>query len=167
MGRLLRIIASWVHRATGRGRDREARARELEELHRAENARAEEVARLRNAGGFRKETIHVVGPPTSTDGRAYVEDHLEYFDENAVQTSVDYREVRQCDCGALLGRENPILGMCRVCARVLCSKEGCAHRCERCGSMVCTRHIVKWGARVFCSNCRLRVYWLSFWGLLK
>jgi len=164
---LLRAIGLLVRRLTGSGREVEARAQELEELRRAQEAREEEVARLRNAGGFRQETIHVIGPPASTNGRAYVEDHLGYVDgtDNPVQTTVDYREVRLCDCGAILGRENPALGTCRVCARVLCSKEGCAKRCERCGSMVCVRHAVKLGEKTFCWHCRWHGRWLRWWGV--
>lgn len=162
---VVRILGSLISRATGRGREREAQEREIEEIRRAEQARDAEVARLRNAGGFRQETIHVIGPPASSDGRAYFEDHSSYVDENQVQTSVDYREVRRCDCGAILGRENPALGTCRVCARVLCSKEGCARRCERCGSMVCVRHAVKLGEKTFCWRCRWHGRWLKWWGV--
>ena len=54
-----------------------------------------------------------------------------------------------------------------ICRSDICSEEGGASRCERCGALVCMCHGVNVGEHTFCPRHRMRGYWLAFWGLLR
>ena len=114
------------------------------------------------AGGKREVDVHRVGPPISEDGLAWESEETEYF-VDSVNTRVRERTVRLCDCNAAVGYNRSIVGRCSVpgCGRVVC--EDCGSLCDRCGDVLCGRHAVRLGERVFCPRHRWLVPWLAFW----
>jgi hypothetical protein len=122
---------------------------------------------FREGTGHRMREVHVIGPPASSDGIGWDLEQVDYMEDQRVQTSVKYRQARRCDCGALLDYKNSVLGTCSLCSRVVCKQEGCSARCERCGVLVCARHVVRIHKHNFCTRHKLYGLWLCFWGLLK
>ena len=119
---------------------------------------------VRTHGGHRVREVYVLGPRASRDEIGLDDDRIQFMDENAVQWDVRFREIRSCDCGALVGFGTSLLGACQRCHRTLCTRDGCAHRCEYCGAVVCSRHRVSFGNRTFCSMHAWYGAWLRFWG---
>jgi len=128
--------------------------------------REELIEALREHGGFRRHEVHSVGPPVSVDGLGWDADHLEYA-EGLLQTEVDLRSLRRCDCGCVIAFGNSILGLCGVCGATLCARDGCsAGHGECCGALLCMRHAVRFRGHTFCSRHRGLLYWRAFWGVL-
>jgi hypothetical protein len=163
---LLNLIVELFQRAAVTiGRRRISRQRQ-EDLYASGGDREETLSTLRNAEGFRKRTVHMIGPRVSSDAIGYEEEQVQYVDDDNVQTEINYRFSRRCACGNLVTNDNWILGACNVCGRILCRAKGCGERCEKCGDLVCRRHAVKFGKHTFCSAHSLYGWWLWFWGCL-
>jgi len=159
---LIAAIIELIHWATGRRRGgngfRQGRGLDAGALER-ENA----LDGVRTHGGHRVREVYVLGPRASHDGIGLDDDRIQFMDENAVQWDVRFREIRSCDCGALIGFGNSLLGVCR-CGRTVCQQKGCGHRCQWCGSLACSTHSVRSGERCFCLRHSWCLLWLRFWG---
>lgn len=139
-----------------------------EDLYESGGDREAVMRHLGEDADSRKRVVHAIGPRASSDGIGGESELFTYVDEEGTQTVIDYRTARRCDCGTLIGyKDVSLFGTCQICARTVCNQEGCASRCEKCGSIVCGRHKVELGGHVFCPHHRLYGLWLGFWGLLK
>ena len=164
---LLNIIVELFHRAAVIIRRRRLSQRRQEDLYESGGDREETLSTLRNAEGFRRRTVHVIGPRVSSDAIGYEDEQVQYVDDDNVQTEINYKVSRRCECGALVTHDNWMLGACNICGRALCGAKGCGERCEKCGDLVCRRHTVRFGKHTFCSRHRWYGWWLMFWGCLQ
>ncbi len=167
MNRLLNNIVRLFRRLAGAMRAWRRSHGHREMMYDATANKEQLLDPVRREGGQRTRIVHVIGPRASSDGIGWDEEQIGYMEDGLVQTRVQYRQARRCDCGAVLAYDNSILGTCIVCGRVVCKQEGCAARCERCGALVCARHAVRINKHMFCGPHRLYGWWLRFWGMLE
>lgn len=95
---------------------------------------------LRERGGTRQTVIRVLEGEVSRDDVVFEKESIEVEDEAGIRT-VEWYGTRSCDsCGHSIDQQTSVSGGCSVCQRIVCSSEGCAHRCTACGVLLCARH---------------------------
>ena len=161
------MMREFVRRVGMPPQGRDLSRRQREDLYASNRGRDDDAAAVHERGGTRTRNVHVIGPPASSDGVGFDQEEVEYMTGEMVQTKVKYDGFRRCDCGAVLGFGNSVLGTCAVCLRLVCKQEGCSARCERCGALVCARHAACLKKHTFCSRHRAYGLWLMFWGCLE
>jgi len=119
-------------------------------------------ASLAEFGGRRVVERQRIGRPLSEDGVTLEQEHVDYAD-GLTQTHLIQTELRLCSCGTVISGDNPVLGLCTVCARPVCRTEGCASRCSRCGGLICTDHAREVRGRIYCVHHMASAYFASFW----
>jgi hypothetical protein len=167
MGWLFYRITEMLRRVAGLVTARNVSRRRQEDLYASSRDREDDAAAVRQRGGTRTRNVQVIGPPASSDGVGFDQEEVVYMSGDMVHTRVKYDGFRRCDCGAVLGFGNSVLGTCAVCGRVTCKQQGCSARCERCGALVCRRHAFTLGAHTFCPRHRINGLGLRLWEMVK
>lgn len=111
----------------------------------------DELMELLEQGGTRQSVIRVLGGGIQTGGVVYQKETIEVEDEQGIRT-VEWFETRRCSCGHVIDQKTPLAGVCTVCGRAVCSAEGCAHRCQRCGVLLCRSHAHLCKNQVYCGR---------------
>lgn len=111
-------------------------------------------------------TVRMIGETAEDLGELLRDEVLElYIDGNPV--TVKCVSTKKCGKGHLLGPDNAAMGVCQVasCKRVVCSREGCAFICGRCGKTLCAAHAHRFkDGEVACPRCRIRGWFRRvFW----
>jgi hypothetical protein len=122
----------------------------------------DELMELLEHGGTRQRVIRVLGGTVNDGGIVYQRETVETEDPTGI-TTVEWSETRRCSCGHVIDQNTSLAGVCAVCGRAVCSAEGCAHRCQRCGMLLCRRHARVYGTNKDQVYCRRHafIYWLK------
>ena len=114
----------------------------------------------------RHTTVQEVEGFASADKVGYVKEEMSFLETDGTAREVTFISSRLCDCGRLLGQENPIFGTCqhRGCTGFTCSE--CARTCTRCGGTFCPVHATVYrDGEIFCHRCK-PIKWLKlFFGV--
>ena len=133
----------------------------LEELTQADwddpLTRRELLAYLRRCSPRTRSTvIRAVEGRVSSDGVAFIKEHMEFVEPDMVTTrTVDFVSARTCEFGHLLDEKNRLVSTSSCCGAMTCSVEGCSLNCIRCGASLCRRHASVYAdGEVYCASCK-------------
>ena len=119
----------------------------------------------RLGGGIRQTTLRVLGGKLDKHGATYKKVHLEHDHDEDGPTVEEIVEDGLCGFGHTIGEKGRVVGVCEIGEEVVCSMEGCALQCVRCGAVVCRKHSRTYGEKTYCRRCRWVYYWRLFWRL--
>lgn len=105
----------------------------------------------------RKTSMQSVEGKVSDDGVTYIREEINMVTPDMTARQVVFQSSRVCDCGQVLGQDNPLKGTCQHpgCKHFVC--QSCSRTCP-CGRTVCYRHSRQISGVYYCKRCyRIRL----------
>jgi len=101
----------------------------------------------------RKTSMQSVEGKVSADGVTYIREEINTVTPDMTARQVVFLSSRECDCGQVLGQDNPLKGKCQHpgCKHFVC--RACCRTCGRCGMTVCYRHSRQVSGVYYCKRC--------------
>ncbi len=103
----------------------------------------------------RSTVIRAIEGRVSTDGVAFIKEHVEAMEPDNTIHTIDFVSARECDFGHLLDEKNRLVSRASCCGALTCAEEGCSLNCVRCGASLCRRHASIYAdGEVYCASCK-------------
>ena len=95
----------------------------------------------------------IEGKVSENDATTFIREKLSFMEADMTPRELTLVSSRLCDCGALLGDKNRLVGKAECCGVFTC--EMCRIQCMHCGKIICRRHGITYSdGEVYCWRCK-------------